>query len=42
VQALDLASPEDLICATGSLSVAAEMREAWAARQGLSLPPCDP
>jgi len=41
-QALNLASPADLICATGSLSIAAEMREAWAARQGLPLPPRDP
>ena len=40
-QALALASPEDLVCATGSLSVAAEAREAWAARQGLPLPPHD-
>jgi len=33
-QALALASPSDLICATGSLSVVAEAREAWARRQG--------
>jgi dihydrofolate synthase/folylpolyglutamate synthase len=33
-QALALASPTDLICATGSLSIVAEAREAWVKRQG--------
>jgi dihydrofolate synthase/folylpolyglutamate synthase len=36
------ADPSDLICCTGSVFVAAEAREAWFARQGLSLPPRDP
>jgi dihydrofolate synthase/folylpolyglutamate synthase len=40
-QALSLVSPEDLICATGSLSVVAEMREAWAAHRGLPPLPRD-
>lgn len=40
-QALIRMSPADLVCATGSLSVAAETREAWAARQGLPPPPRD-
>jgi dihydrofolate synthase/folylpolyglutamate synthase len=33
-QALALASPSDLICATGSLSIVAEALEAWAKKQG--------
>jgi len=33
--ALGLAQKQDLICATGSLFVVAEVREAWARRQGL-------
>ncbi len=33
--ALGLAREQDLICATGSLFVVAEVREAWARRQGL-------
>ena len=36
-QALALASPSDLICATGSLSIVAEAREAWARRQGAEM-----
>ena len=36
------AGPEDLVCCTGSVFVAAEAREAWFARQGLALPPSDP
>lgn len=45
-QALDLAleraGPQDLICCTGSVFVAAEARAAWFARQGLPVPLCDP
>lgn len=45
-QALDLAmadaDPEDLVCCTGSLYVAAEARAAWFARQGKAIPPSDP
>ncbi len=41
-KALALASPGDLICATGSLSVVAEVREAWAKRQGVELTERDP
>ena len=33
-EALALANPSDLICATGSLSIVAETREAWAEKQG--------
>lgn len=40
-RALALANPGDLICATGSLSVVAEAREAWAERQGSEMPECD-
>jgi len=40
-RALALANPGDLICATGSLSVVAEARMAWADRQGVGLPECD-
>ncbi len=40
--ALGDANPEDLVCCTGSLFVAAEVREAWFERQGLPLPPVDP
>ncbi len=40
--ALDDAGPEDLICCTGSVFVAAEAREAWFARQGMLPPPSDP
>jgi len=40
--ALRAAGPEDLICCTGSVFVAAEAREAWFARQGHPLPPVDP
>ncbi len=40
--ALDGAGPEDLICCTGSLFVAAEARAAWFTRQGVPLPPSDP
>lgn len=40
--ALDEAGPEDLICCTGSVFVAAEAREAWFARLGLPPPPSDP
>ncbi|MEJ2733287.1 MAG: bifunctional folylpolyglutamate synthase/dihydrofolate synthase [Anaerolineae bacterium] len=40
--AMDDAGPEDLVCCTGSVFVAAEAREAWFARQGLALPPSDP
>lgn len=40
--ALEDAGPDDLVCCTGSVFVAAEAREAWFARQGLALPPSDP
>jgi len=36
-----LASPGDLICATGSLSIVTEAREAWARRQGSEMPERD-
>jgi len=41
-KALALASPGDLICATGSLSVVGEVREAWARRQGVEIMEHDP
>jgi dihydrofolate synthase/folylpolyglutamate synthase len=41
-RALQAAGPEDLICFTGSVFVAAEAREVWLARQGSPLPPIDP
>jgi dihydrofolate synthase/folylpolyglutamate synthase len=45
-QALDLAladaGPQDLVCCTGSVFVAAEARVAWFVRQGMALPPSDP
>ena len=40
--ALRLAQEQDLICATGSLFVVAEVREAWARRQGVELTERDP
>jgi dihydrofolate synthase/folylpolyglutamate synthase len=40
--ALRLAQERDLICATGSLFVVAEVREAWAKRQGVELTERDP
>jgi dihydrofolate synthase/folylpolyglutamate synthase len=40
--ALDGAQPEDLICCTGSVFVAAEARMAWLAEKGMTLPPADP
>lgn len=40
-QALAMAGPNDLICATGSLSIVAEAREAWAERQGWGMPARD-
>jgi dihydrofolate synthase/folylpolyglutamate synthase len=40
--ALRLAQERDLICATGSLFVVAEVREAWARRQGVELAEHDP
>jgi len=40
--ALQGAGPQDIICCTGSVFVAAETREAWFALQGLPLPPVDP
>ena len=36
--ALGVASPQDLICATGSIFVVAEVREAWAEKQGSEMP----
>ncbi|MGQ9585115.1 MAG: bifunctional folylpolyglutamate synthase/dihydrofolate synthase [Anaerolineae bacterium] len=41
-EALHLAGEGDLICATGSLFLVAEVQEAWASRQGLPLPEKDP
>jgi len=41
-EALHLAGPKDLVCATGSLFLAAEVREAWARRQHQPLPETDP
>lgn len=40
--ALELAQEQDLICVTGSLFVVAEVREAWARRQGVELAERDP
>jgi len=40
--ALRLARERDLICATGSLFVVAQVREAWARRQGVELTEGDP
>jgi dihydrofolate synthase/folylpolyglutamate synthase len=40
--ALGLAQERDLICATGSLFVVAEVQEAWARRQGLEMMEHDP
>jgi len=40
--ALEAAAPDDLICCTGSVFVAAEARAEWFARQGMPLPPVDP
>jgi len=40
--ALRLAQERDLICATGSLFVVAEVREAWARRQGVEITERDP
>jgi dihydrofolate synthase/folylpolyglutamate synthase len=39
--ALGVASPQDLICATGSVFVVAEAREAWAEKQGAEMPERD-
>jgi len=39
--ALGKAGPQDLICATGSVFVVAEVREAWAEMQGLEMPERD-
>jgi hypothetical protein len=36
------AAPEDLILATGSLFLVADVREAWLQINGLPLPPRDP
>ncbi|RLC82837.1 MAG: bifunctional folylpolyglutamate synthase/dihydrofolate synthase [Chloroflexi bacterium] len=41
-KALAEAGPEDLICATGSLFLVAEAREAWAALTGHRMPQKDP
>lgn len=41
-QALSVATNDDLICACGSLSIAAGIREAWMSHAGLPLPPKDP
>lgn len=41
-RALAVAGPEDLVCCTGSVFVAAESRMAWFVRQGTELPPTDP
>jgi dihydrofolate synthase/folylpolyglutamate synthase len=39
---LALAGPEDLVCCTGSVFVAAEAEAAWLDRQGLPVPERDP
>ncbi len=39
--ALGVASPQDLICATGSVFVVAEVRETWAEKQGAEMPERD-
>jgi dihydrofolate synthase/folylpolyglutamate synthase len=41
-QALANATPDDLICAAGSLFLVAGIREAWLRRNQLELPPIDP
>jgi dihydrofolate synthase / folylpolyglutamate synthase len=41
-RALAYAGPQDLVCCTGSVFVAAESRMAWFARHGMDLPPADP
>jgi len=41
-EALTVATEDDLICACGSLFIAAEIREAWMSHSGLPLPPRDP
>jgi dihydrofolate synthase / folylpolyglutamate synthase len=41
-QALELAGPEGIVVATGSLATAAAVREAWAERAGLEPLPVDP
>jgi dihydrofolate synthase/folylpolyglutamate synthase len=41
-RALEIADPQDLVCCTGSVFVAAEARAAWFLREGLTLPPADP
>lgn len=41
-QALAGAGPDELICATGSLFLVAEIRESWLRRSHLRLPPIDP
>ncbi len=40
--ALELATPQSLICVTGSTFVVAEAREAWFKRSGGRMPECDP
>ena len=40
--ALADSGPDDLICATGSLFLVADVREAWLRRTGGDLPPIDP
>jgi len=39
--ALETAGPQDLICATGSIFVVAEVQEAWAEGQGAEMPEHD-
>jgi dihydrofolate synthase/folylpolyglutamate synthase len=41
-EALAAATEDDLICATGSLSVVAELRATWFRHSGQPLPPSDP
>ena len=41
-RALADAGPQDLVCCTGSVFVAAEARAAWFALQGMDSPPSDP
>ncbi len=40
--ALDTATPNELVCITGSIFTVADAREAWSKRNDLPLPPLDP
>jgi dihydrofolate synthase/folylpolyglutamate synthase len=41
-QALAIANQDDVVCATGSLFLVGDVREAWMRRTNLELPPIDP